>query len=77
MAVVPVKNGNALFALSARGELYVDGRKLADDCTSFAVHDSFVLATTHRWAFHEYNHKISLYLSYILHVKSRILMFNA
>jgi hypothetical protein len=51
MSMVPFRDSSALFSLSLRNELFVDGKMLLSDCNSFAVHDAFVLATTNRFVF--------------------------
>jgi hypothetical protein len=38
----------ALIALSHRGELFADGRRIADDCVSFAIHNAYLLCTTQK-----------------------------
>lgn len=43
----PVQQPRVL-SLSSRFELFCDGLRVCDDCTSFRVHGKFLLVTTHR-----------------------------
>lgn len=51
MAFLQLASGPVVVGLSSRNELFLNGQCAITNCNSFAIHNKFLLVTTHKYVF--------------------------